>query len=471
MNKKYYVLRYLLADLIAAAFSWGLFYIYRKTFLEPHIFGYKIPLELGPKFYFGIMIIPLFWAALYYLSAFYRDPFHKSKLNDLGQTFIFSLVGVTILFFALILDDVIVSYKNYYTSFLVLFLLHFILTYIPRYIITANTEKKIRKKIITFNTLLVGSSDKAFEIYSELERPESTTGNKIIGFVPVGEGNKNQLDLYIPQLGVFPDLKKIVRKNKIEEVIIALESSEHSDINKIINTLHECNVTIKAIPDLHDILTGKVKIQTIYGAPLITISRDLMPHWQASLKRIIDILFSVLVVIILSPLIFFIMTGIKVTSRGPVFLRQERIGRYGKPFILFKFRSMCENAELNGPELTKKNDPRLTTFGSFLRKRKLDEIPNFWNVIKGEMSLVGPRPERQYFIDKIVKKAPHYVHLHKVKPGITSWGQVRFGYAENVDEMIKRLEYDLIYMENMSLFVDFQILIYTLVKIFSGKHI
>ena len=471
MNKKYYVLRYLLADLIAAASSWTLFYIYRKTLVEPHIFGYKIPLDLGPKFILGVMIIPVFWATLYYLSGFYRDPFHKSKLNEFGQTFIFSLVGVTILFFALILDDVIVSYKNYYTSFLVLFLLHFTITYIPRYIITALTERKIREKIITFNTLLVGSSDKAFEIYTELENPDSATGNKIIGFVPVVEGNKKQLDLYIPQLGSFTDLKEIVKNNQIEEVIIALESSEHIEISKIINVLHECNVVIKAIPDLHDILTGKVKIKTIYGAPLISISRDLMPHWQANLKRFIDIAFSILALIILSPLILFIMIGIKAGSKGPILLRQERIGRFGKPFILYKFRSMYEDAELNGPELTKKNDPRLTPFGRFIRKRKMDEIPNFWNVIKGEMSLVGPRPERQFFIDKIVKKAPHYVHLHKVKPGITSWGQVKFGYAENVEQMIRRLEYDLIYIENMSLFVDFQILIYTFLKIFKGKHV
>jgi exopolysaccharide biosynthesis polyprenyl glycosylphosphotransferase len=471
VNKKNYALRYLLTDIIASALSWSLFYIFRKTLVEPHIFGYRIPLDLGQNFFLGITIIPAFWAILYSLSGYYRDPFHKSRLNEFGQTFIFSLVGVTVLFFALILDDVIVSYKSYYTSFLVLFLLQFILTYIPRYIITARTEKKIRKRIITFNTLLVGSSDKAFEIYSELERPDSGSSNKIIGFVPVGDGTKNQLDLYIPQLGKFTDLKKIVINNNIEEVIIALESSEHQEINKIINILGECNVNIKAIPDLNDILTGNVKLETIYGAPLITISRDLMPHWQANLKRIIDLVSSILALIILSPLILFIMISIKATSRGPVFLKQERVGRFGKPFILYKFRSMCENAEINGPELTKKNDSRLTGIGRFLRKRKLDEIPNFWNVIKGEMSLVGPRPERQYFIDKIVKKAPHYVHLHKVKPGITSWGQVRFGYAENVDQMIKRLEFDLIYIENMSLFVDFQIIIYTLVKIFSSRHV
>lgn len=471
MNKKYYSYRYLLSDFIAAASSWTLFYIYRKTFVEPHIFGYKIPLDLGYTFALGIMIIPLFWITFYYLTGFYRDPFHKSRLNEFGQTFIISLAGVTVLFFALILNDSIVSYKNYYNSFLVLFLLHFFLTYIPRYIITSNTIKRIKKRKITFNTLLVGSSSKAFNIFSELENPDSVTGNKIIGFVPVGEVKKKQLDLYIPRLGEFDDLKEIVKQNDIEEVVIALESSEHNEINKIIHVLHECNVSIKAIPDLHDILTGKVEIDTIYGAPLINISHDLMPHWQANLKRIIDVIVSFLALAVLSPLILFIMAGIKFTSRGPIFFKQERIGRFGKPFILYKFRSMLENAESNGPELTKKNDTRLTPFGRFLRKRKLDELPNFWNVIKGEMSIVGPRPERQYFIDKIVKKAPHYIHLQKVKPGITSWGQVRFGYAENVEQMIKRLEYDLIYIENMSLFVDFQIIIYTLVKIFKGKHI
>jgi exopolysaccharide biosynthesis polyprenyl glycosylphosphotransferase len=471
VKKKFYAFHYLLSDVITSACSWSLFYIYRKTLVEPHIFGYKIPLDLGPKFFMGIILIPIFWAGLYYLSGFYRDPFRKSRLNEFGQTFIFSLVGVTILFFALILNDAIVSYKNYYSSFLVLFLLQFLLTYIPRYIITTHTEKKIRKRIITFNTLIVGSSDKALEAYSELEDPASTSGNKIIGFVPVGGKTRNQLDLYIPQLGAFSNLKKIVRDNNIEEVIIALESSEHQEINRIINILHECNVIIKAIPDLHDILTGKVKLETIYGAPLITISRELMPHWQANLKRIIDVVFSIMFLLILSPLILFIIIGIKVTSKGPVFYKQERIGRYGKPFVLYKFRSMSENAETNGPELTRKDDPRLTTFGRFMRKRKIDEIPNFWNVIKGDMSLVGPRPERQFFIDKIVKNAPHYVHLHKVKPGITSWGQVRYGYAENVEEMVKRLEFDLIYIENMSLFVDFQILIYTFIKIFSSKHV
>ncbi|KPK80675.1 MAG: hypothetical protein AMS27_16410 [Bacteroides sp. SM23_62_1] len=471
MNKKVQALRYLITDLIAAALSWTLFYIYRKTFVEPQVFGYQIPLELGSRFTLGIIIIPAFWVLLYYLTGFYKNPYYKSRLNEFGQTFFCSLMGVTILFFALILDDIIVSYRSYYTSFLMLFLIHFTLTYIPRFIITAITTGKIHRRKIGFNTLIVGGNERALEIYQEIENQEKSTGNKIIGFVTVNEKNGTQLKGHILPLGSLADLKNVVDQYQIEEVIIALDSSEHDSINRIMNTLNECQVVIKAIPDLHDILTGKVKIETIFGTPLIRISHDLMPHWQINLKRIIDLTLSIIALVLLSPLTLFIVIGIKLSSKGPVLIKQERMGRFGKPFILYKFRSMYKDAEINGPELTKKNDARLTPFGRFLRKRKLDEIPNFWNVIKGEMSLVGPRPERQYYIDQIVEKAPHYAHLHKVKPGITSWGQVKFGYAENVDQMVKRLEYDLIYIENMSLFIDFQIIIYTLLTIIKGRNV
>jgi exopolysaccharide biosynthesis polyprenyl glycosylphosphotransferase len=222
---------------------------------------------------------------------------------------------------------------------------------------------------------------------------------------------------------------------------------------------------------MYDILTGRVRMSAILGVPLIQISHQLMPAWQENIKNIIDIVISLVALIILSPLCIFLIIGVKLSSRGPIFYSHERIGRYGKPFTIYKFRSMYVNAELNGPELSSKNDTRITKFGRFMRKSRLDEIPNFFNVIKGDMSLVGPRPERKYFIEKITKRAPHYLHLLKVKPGITSWGQVKFGYAEDVDQMVKRLKYDMIYLDNMSLYVDIKIIIYTLLTIVRRKGV
>ncbi|MCK5462321.1 MAG: sugar transferase [Bacteroidales bacterium] len=470
MNKKSLVILYVLFDFISASLSWTIFYIYRKIEVEPQVFGYDIPFELGIKFYTGLIAIPLFWLTLYYLAGTYRDVIVKSRLRELGQTFILVLIGVIILFFALILDDVIQSYKDYYTSFFVLAGLQFILTYIPRITLTSIISKKVQQGKIGYNTLMIGSNERAVEIYHDIEQGH-LLGVRIVGFINGDSTGEYKLEGLTSHLGSLKDVKQIIKDNDIEEVIIALDMAEHESITNIINTLGECNVRIKAVPDIHDIVTGQVKVTTIFGTPLIQISQALLPIWQENLKRLIDVLFSSLAMILLSPLILFLIIGVKISSRGPVLLRQERIGRFGKPFTLYKFRSMQSDAEKNGPELSRVNDRRITNFGKFMRKRKLDEIPNFWNVLKGEMSLVGPRPERKYFIDQIVQRAPHYIHLHKVKPGITSWGQVKYGYAMNVDEMIKRLKYDLLYIENMSLFVDFQIMIFTVLTLFRGRHI
>ena len=220
---------------------------------------------------------------------------------------------------------------------------------------------------------------------------------------------------------------------------------------------------------MYDILSGQVKMSSIFGAPLIQITYDIMPPWQRNMKRLIDICASIFALTVLSP--FYVIIGliVKLTSKGPVIYSHERIGLHGDPFYIHKFRSMYVDAEKNGPTLSSKNDPRITPFGKFLRKSRLDELPQFFNVLRGEMSIVGPRPERQYFIDMITTTAPHYKHLHKVRPGITSWGQVKFGYAENVDEMIARLKYDIIYIENMSLAVDLKIMIYTIIIVFQGR--
>ena len=194
-----------------------------------------------------------------------------------------------------------------------------------------------------------------------------------------------------------------------------------------------------------------------------------MPPWQKFVKRLFDILTSILILVLGFPFYLLIGLLVKFSSEGPMFFMQERIGLGGKPFKIFKYRSMRVDAEAKGPQLSKENDPRITALGKLLRKTRIDEFPQFWNVLKGDMSLVGTRPERQFFINQIIEKAPHYRRLHRIKPGITSWGQVKYGYAENVDEMVERLQYDLLYLENISIILDLKILIYTVLIMFQGR--
>ena len=254
-----------------------------------------------------------------------------------------------------------------------------------------------------------------------------------------------------------------------EEVIIAIESSEHDNLRRIMDRVEGMGIVIKIIPDMYDILAGSVKMTSIFGAALIEIYPDLMPHWQKFMKRAMDITISLGVLVFCAPLYILTALAVKISSKGPVFYSHERIGQYGKPFTIYKFRSMYVNAEKDKPMLASENDSRITPLGSFMRKTRLDEIPQFYNVLIGDMSLVGPRPERQYFIDQIVMKAEHYHHLHKVRPGITSWGQVKYGYAENVEQMIERLKYDIIYIENMSLALDLKIIGYTVLTVVQGR--
>lgn len=469
MNRNLQVAKYVTADLFTAALAWSIFFVYRKWVVDPGVFAFPQEIFLDRKLYFGIAIIPFFWLILYIIIGTYRKIYRKSRLKELGQTLSITFIGVIFIFFSLLLDDVVVSYRSYYKSFIILFLLHFTLTYVFRLFITSRTIHRIHKRIIGFPSLIIGSNENAVTIYKEIEAEELSSGNKFVGFVNADEDKDFKMAAYLPHLGHISDLKAIVLEHNIEEVIIAIERSEQSRVEDIIMELEDSEVVIKVIPNLQDFLTGAVKTEGIWHAPLIKISPDLMPAWQMSLKRIIDILVSLIGMIFLIPVYLFVAIGVKVSSRGPIIYKQERIGIHGKPFLMYKFRSMYNDAEKGTPKLSSANDSRITPFGLFLRKVRLDEIPQFYSVFKGDMSLVGPRPERQFFIDQIIKRAPHYRLLRKVKPGITSWGQVKYGYASNVDEMVERLKYDILYIENMSLTMDLKILIYTVMIVIQGR--
>ncbi len=468
-NKTKQTLKYVIADWVCAIIAWSLFFFYRKFTEDPNFLNNIKTVLDDSNFIVGVISVPIFWLALYTISGYYNNVFSKSRLKELGQTFFVTLIGVVILFFATILNDVITSYKSYYISFLMLFGLQFTLTYFCRLITTTRTARKIHRKEIGFNTLIVGSNDNACAIYNEIENQVYSSGNIIVGFVNVFDTKEYKLEKHLPHLGYYKDAAQIIKDNDIEEVIIAIERSEIETIDKILVILESLDVVVKIIPIMQDILFGTVRQEAIWHAPLIRVTPELMPVWQQVAKRVFDIVASLMVIIIFSPLYIFTAIMVKCSSPGPIFYRQERIGKHGEPFNMLKFRSMYVDAEKMGPQLSKDNDPRITPWGRFMRKTRLDEIPQFFTVLGGKMSIVGYRPERQFYIDQIVQRAPHYIMLLKIKPGITSWGEVKFGYASNVDEMVERLKYDILYIENMNLALDIKILIYTVLIVVQGR--
>ena len=468
-QQRNYTIKYVLADFIAAASAWGIFYSYRKIYIESGKFGNQPYINFDKQFWFGIIVIPVFWILFYLLIGTYKNVLRRSRLREIGETLYVSVIGVLLIFFVLLLDDTIINYISYYETLFTLFSLQFFITATLRFILSTGVARKIRNRKIGFNTLLIGSNQNALALFNDFETAKSSYGNKFVGFINIDDSNGHLFENKLPHLGSLKDAVDIIKKYKVEEAIIAVESVEHEKVGRIINELENTSVAIKVLPDIYDILTGTVKMNAIFGALLLEVNPVIMPQWEQNAKRVFDISVSLFFLGFLFP--FYVIIGliIKLTSKGPVFFLQERVGLHGNPFNIIKFRSMYLNAENGTPQLSSSSDSRITPFGLFMRKVRLDETPQFWNVLIGDMSIVGPRPERQYFIDLITKEAPHYRHLHKVRPGITSWGQVKFGYAENVNQMIERLKYDIIYIENMSLGLDIKILFYTIKTIVQGR--
>ena len=461
-NNKLWV-AYLLSDWLSAVFAWSIFNFFRKNIIE------KQPFEIDENFKLSIVIIPIIWLLLYFAFGAYKNVYRRHRIKEVSQTLLLTLIGTFFIFFAFLLDDQNPSYQDHYTRIIGLFGIHAIVTFIPRFVITSVIVNKIHQRKIGFATLIIGSKIKAVEIFQELNNMKKSTGHQLIGYVSTNGGTDKMSETNLTKLGDYKDLENIISKKNIEEVIIATEPKEHDKINKIINDLADLNVKIKVITDMYNILTGSVKMNSIFGALLIEINPEIMPAWQKSLKRFMDVSISIVAIVLLSPLYILLSILVKLSSKGPIIYKQERIGLNGKPFYIHKFRSMFKDSENKGPQLSSQHDKRITPVGKLMRRSRLDEIPQFFNVIKGEMSLVGPRPERQHYINLILEQAPHYKHIKKVKPGITSWGQVKYGYAENVEEMISRLKFDLLYVENMSLLLDFKILFYTIIIMLKGS--
>lgn len=444
--------------------------IFHERMVEEMHFSTKLAFLSSSNVILGQIVFPIAMMAVFYLSGYYTSVFRKSRIQELVSTVKSAFVVSMVVFFTAMINDLVTERVSNYELILLVFGVVLVCVYITRGIITLRSQRKLHSGEWKFNTLIIGAGDKAVEFEKRLQGTSRIFGYNIVGMVNImGEKVSSTVSQPLYEIDKLPD---VCRENDIKELIVIPTNNDVKNILDTINNLFVLCLPIKISPDIYNILVSKVRLIDFHGEPLVDISDSNMTPGEANVKRVTDCVFSILFLILLSPLFLVLAIMIKRESPGSIFYRQERVGYRNKPFMILKFRTMRSDAESDGtPRLSSDNDERITKIGKFLRKYRIDELPQFWNVIKGDMSIVGPRPERQYYIDQITKKAPFYSLLHQVRPGITSMGMVKFGYARNVDEMIERMKYDLMYLENMSLLNDMKIMVYTIETVLTGKGI
>ncbi|MDD4640418.1 MAG: exopolysaccharide biosynthesis polyprenyl glycosylphosphotransferase [Bacteroidales bacterium] len=467
---KKYILRYAILDYIATLAAWQLFNIYR--FYEVRSTVYFSSLNdflMNTKAYLMSAGLPLFWLIIYFYFGYYAKPRQKNHTSDLLSTLFSTLAGSLIIFFVVIINDYPEQYTLYYRVFAGLFLIHFFCTWFVRFLQTSRLLNLHAEGKLGINVLIVGSGREANKLSRQMQQTRNGSAYVLKGFVRLGYEEQEVPDKEM--LGGLEELKTIIDEQHIEALILATDQQDSDYTEGLLKKLYVYRLDILSTIHKQDLLFSNITLYSLPGVPLKHLIPVELKPWEQILKRSADILVSVLGLLVLSPLFLFLSLRIRLESAGPVLYRQERLGKDMKPFTILKFRTMYARSEPEGPLLSSLNDERITPFGRFMRRYRLDELPQLWNVLKSDMSLVGPRPERRYYMERIVERAPHYHLIYRVKPGITSLGMVKYGYADSVEKMVERLEYDLIYLKNQSLLMDLKILLFTFKPIALGKGI
>lgn len=446
---------YLLEDIIIAAITWLLFYFLRTVI-------YDYPFSVPAGFYAGWLLYTIGWLSLHLLSGSYEYVYRKTAVTEIFRTLLTILIGCLGLLFFFILKNPQENNHYYYTEFFALLVPNLFLTIAARLLMLQRIKQQLALGTVYFNTLVIGSGKQAQWFLNQFQQTRQTNGFRIRAFLNLNGPLDTWNNADIKMSSGLEHLDRLLSEFHIDEVVIAVEKQDRELITDILRLLSDKNVNIKLTPDGVDILTGAVQTSNVMGIPLIDVHSDDLPGWQRHIKRFMDVSVAVVALLILLPFLIYVALRTWVSSKGPVFYSQERIGYRGRPFLIYKFRSMIHPAELDQPQLSSDHDPRITPWGKIMRTWRIDELPQLWNILKGEMSLVGPRPERKYYIDKILEKHPEYRYLYRVKPGLTSWGMVKFGYASSVEEMIQRMPYDLMYVENLSILLDIRIMLLTI---------
>lgn len=466
---------YVLTDLISTSIALLLFNIFRYSELPV---AYTSFASLKTFLLSGMVIVgqigfPLLMLGLYYLSGFYNSVALKSRSSELTTTLATAAIGTLVLVFAFLINDLSTDKARDYSLFSVVFLLLFVIVYIPRLIITTSVKKRIALGEIFFNTALVGFSSEPqlwTKHISELT-PRSASKPTLLIDSDNNTSPATSAPGRIPQVNLS-EADEAIRKNNIDRIIIIPHPDGWEKTLSILNRIFPLNIPIFVSASSLPVFFFKTNLSNLHAEPFIDISKSSLPASTLNLKRASDIAVSVLAILLLGVPVGLIALWIKLDSPGPAFYKQKRAGLHGRLFTIYKLRTMTADAEKEGiPLLSSTGDTRITSIGRILRKYRIDELPQFVNILRGDMSLVGPRPERTYYIEQIMKAEPSYALVHRVRPGLTSLGMVKYGYASTVEQMIQRLRFDLIYLENISFVTDLKIILNTISTVLRGKGV